>query len=663
VTAHLHIDFETRSTVDLKAAGLDNYAKHPATDVLCMGFATGDGPVDCMSTEEAEICAAILPVFDHVESGGIVLAHNAAFELAIWNHICVPRYGFPELKPEQTRCTMAMAYAMALPGSLEKAAAAVGIPQQKDLAGHRLMMQMCKPKADGGWWDDADKLEKLYAYCKQDVEVERALAKRLMPLSESEQALWVLDQTINNRGVYVDRKAVDAAVRVVQTEADRLNACIRDLTDNFVGFTTEHARIAKWLNTQGVIVPGVAKADVTDALTLPDLPEKCREVLLVRQEAGKSSTAKLRAMAEAAGEDNRLRGMFQYHGAGTGRWAGRKVQLQNMPRPHLPHDEIDRAIETMSNLPTVDAVKAIGALYGQPLDIISWSLRGMLTAAPGNTLYAADFANIEGRGLAWLAGEEWKLDAFRAYDAGTGPDLYKVSAHRIYGTPVADVDGDQRQIGKVAELACGYGGGVGAFQQMAKNYQMKISDELAESIKTRWRDAHPGTVNYWYDVERAAVEAVLNIGRTTTAGAAGRQVKYKVSGSFLWCLLPSGRAICYPYPKMQARETPWGELKDQLHYMTVNSTTNKWEETHTYGGKLVENITQAVCRDLLAYSMFAAEAAGYPVVLHVHDEVVSERKAGKGGAKEFEEVCSGTPLWAKGLPVVAAGWTGRRYRK
>ena len=363
---HLSIDFETRSTVDLKAAGLDNYVKHASTDVWCMGYAFGDEPVEIWTPP-----APCPPrIREHTEGGGTLCAHNASFEFQVWNGVAAPRYGWPELRLEQLDCTMARAYAMSLPGSLEKAAAAVGIREQKDLAGGRLMMQMARPRSYHGdtgpnstpnmyaddpqrapiWWDDADKLQALYEYCKQDVRVERELAKRLMPLSDDEQALWVLDQRINARGVYVDREAVQAAIGIVRAEQDRLNKEMRRVTKNFVGFCTETARITKWVQSRGVPVDGIAKADVLDALERTDLPADVREALLLRQEAGKSSTAKLSAMLAAASEDGRLRGMFQYHGAGTGRWAGRKVQLHNLPRPSMKQDEIERVFDVLGDV-------------------------------------------------------------------------------------------------------------------------------------------------------------------------------------------------------------------------------------------------------------------------------------------------------------------------
>lgn len=664
----LHIDFETRSTVDLKSAGLDNYAKFPTTSVWCIAFAFDDEPVDLIDYYSSRNIARVLA---HVKSGGIVLAHNAAFELAIWNNILVPRSNWPPLKPEQMRCTMAMAYAMGLPGALDNAASAVGLDVQKDRAGYRLMLQMCRPrgmKSDGSpiWWDEPEKLERLFEYCKQDVRTERALAKRLLPLSDDEQALWVLDRKINDRGVMVDRLAVKAALKLVQVEQVRLNAEMRDLTDGHVGACTEVARLTSWLRGKGVVIEGVAKAHVLDALSGDDLPPDCRKALLLRRESAKSSTAKLHAMSDAVSADDRLRNMFQYHGAHTGRWAGRRVQLQNIPR--WPEGFGAKDAEVIFGILTGErdaskAARRIDVIHGAPLTIVSYLLRSMLTAAPRHTLMAADFANIESRGLAWLAGDDQKLDDFRAYDAGEGPDIYRLAASAIEGIPIAEVTKAQRQIGKVSELACGFGGGVRAFQKMARNYGVTISDDKAEAIKIRWRELNTRTVGYWYDLERVAIQAVLRSGQVVSVGPKERAVSFRVKGSFLWCRLPSGRVLAYPYPCIKPKETPWGELKDQLHYKTRDGLTRKWAEVSTYGGKLAENVTQAICRDLLVYAIRQAEAAGYPIVLHVHDELVTEFLGEFGSLPEFEAICSRKPGWAEGLPVVAKGWVGRRYRK
>jgi DNA polymerase len=349
------------------------------------------------------------------------------------------------------------------------------------------------------------------------------------------------------------------------------------------------------------------------------------------------------------------------------------------------------------------AARHIDLFHGSPMSVISSCLRGMLRAAPGNVLVAADYSNIEGRGLVWLSGESWKLNMFREYDASVivdergvpirkngkkqhrNPDPYKVMASEILGKPVEEITDDERQAsGKVPELACGYQGGVGAFQTMAKVYGVTITDSDADAIKDRWRTKHPKTVQFWYDLGEAAEAAVRSPGTVTKAG----RISFRVKGSFLWCRLPSNRMLCYPYARIDdcyTYRTPSGALKkisartrsegvddkwieerfdaDALWYMHVDGLSNKWGETTTYGGKLAENVTQAICRDLLAYSIRQAEDAGYPVVLHVHDEVVSEVPEGFGSLDEFESICARTPAWADGLPVVTEGWVGSRYRK
>lgn len=674
----LHIDFESRSVVDLTETGTHIYARHPSTDIWCMSyFFDGDKDVAIWKLGEP------LPerVRRHATLGHPIVAHNAAFEHVMWNELAVTKYGWPKVKIEQMFCTMAQAYAMSLPGSLANAAAALGLDTSKDMEGRRLMLQMAKPRrkevcpicegfgpcgacTDGTinvWWDDEGRLNRLHDYCKQDTRTESALDDRMMQLTPHERDVWVLDQKINERGVAIDVHALTRAISLIEHETERFNLHMRRVTDNIVTAVTNTNQLTDFLRMNGVETGGVSKDAVVDLLK-QDLPASCRRALLLRQESGKSSVAKLqKILSGVSAPDYRLRGLFQYHGASTGRWAGRRIQPHNLPRPKMSHDQIAECFGVLvdEKLSLTEVSDHVDNFYCSPFTAISDMLRGLIIPAKGYDLIAGDFSAIEARGLAWLAGEESILDVFR--DHGK---IYELAASTIYGVPLDQVTKAQRQIGKVAILALGYQGGVGAFQNMATNYGVKISDMEADEIKCAWREGNPNIVRYWNALENAAVNAVAKPGATTKCGPRGREIKFKTAGSFLWCRLPSGRTLCYPYPTLEQKKTPWGELKTSLAYKTCDSQRGgKWQRTHTYGGKLAENITQAFCRDLLADALLRLEENKYPVVLHVHDEGVSEIKEGFGSVEEYEKIMEVVPTWAKDMPIKVEGWRDKRYRK
>lgn len=659
---HCFIDFETRSGADLKEVGAHLHVTHAWADIWCIGYAFDDGPVSCIRPYDWT------DFYRYVNGDTVFVAHNAQFEWQVWNEILV-LYGANPLPIERFRCTMAAGYAMALPGSLDDMSAALGIAEGKDQAGNRLAVQMAKPRdvvvVDGVerpvWWDTPEKLDRLQAYCKQDVVVERDVWRRLRPLPDKEQRLWCLDAKINARGVFVDEPAAKTALAIVQREQVEENAKIWHLTDGEINGPSEVKRLTEWIRARGVDIPSLAKQDVIDTLATADLPPLVREVIEIRQTFAKTSTAKVERMLSNRGADGRLRGLFQYHAANTGRWGGRRIQPHNLPRPSIDQQEIETILAALSTLSAEDARACIRIFHGPPLAKVADCLRGLLRAEPGRVLTAGDFANIEGRVLAWLAGEVWKLDAFRAFDAGTGPDLYLVSAARIYHKPVEALNkkSPERQIGKVAELALGYQGGVGAFQSMAKNYGLKVSDTEADEIKQAWRAAHPRIRQYWYDLEAAAVQAIENPGLTFTAGASYAAVRFRVVGSFLWCALPSGRALCYPYPSLEEYESQWGPKKE-IRYKSTG-LNYQWGRVSTYGGSLAENITQAVARDVLAEAMTRLDEAGWPIVLHVHDEIVAE--TAPGGLPGYLDLMKQAPAWAAGLPIAVEGWQGVHYRK
>jgi DNA polymerase len=361
--------------------------------------------------------------------------------------------------------------------------------------------------------------------------------------------------------------------------------------------------------------------------------------------------------------------MHQFHAASTGRWAGRGVQPQNLfrGRPGTKPADVDAMFSLLDDKAMLDL------FYGPSMEAITDCIRGMLIAGEGNELVVCDFSAIEARGLAWLAGQESVLEIFRGHGK-----IYEHAAASIYHIPIDEVTKDQRQQGKVAVLALGYGSGIGGFQAMARTYNVQISDEEADEIKKAWRAANQRIVQYWYALEEAVIGAMRG-GGVTSVGPAGREVKFRKAGSFLWALLPSGRALCYPYPELRMVMTPWGEEKEQLTFMTVVDQTQKkkakvlpdpnargrWQRVSTYGGSLAENMTQAIARDLLADAMVRIEAEGREIIFHVHDEIVVEVQQFRAQytLERMTAIMSETPIWAKGLPLAAEGWKGKRYRK
>lgn len=655
------LDFETRSGADLRDVGVDVHVSHPWADIWFVGYAIDDGPVSCLTPHAAVF------VLNKIANGTCrIIAHNAQFEWQVWNTILTKKYGVPPVPISRFICTMATGYAMALPGSLENMSAALGIQNGKDLAGGRLAVQMASPRRIENnqpiWWDDAEKLERLQTYCTQDVVVEREIFTRLRPLPAAEQAVWELDASINRRGIYIDAKAGAVASEVVGVEQGNSAARLWVLTNGEVNGPSEVQKLKAWIERQGVALSSLAKQEVIDALATDDLPPQVAEALQIRQAFAKTSTAKIRRMLDGRSANGRLRGTLQYHGSGTGRWAGRMVQPHNMPRPTIEQTEIEEILDYLGSHDAQTSTEYLRVFHGPPLVRVADCLRGLICAAPGNSLCAGDYSNIEGRALAWLAGEQWKVKAFADFDKGVGHDIYLLAASRIYKKPVETFTkkSPERQIGKVAELALGYQGGVGAFQTMAPTYGVKIPDHEADAIKTAWRELHPNIKRYWYNLEDAAVKAVQHPGVAVSTGPAYARISFKVKGSFLWCLLPSGRALCYPYPQLKECESPWG-LKNQLLYMTVDDRTRQWSRTETYGGKLAENITQATARDVLVHSMFRVEEAGWRLVFHVHDELVAETQTGK--LDDFLTLMRIPPPWATGLPIAVEGWQGVRYRK
>lgn len=658
----LHIDVESRSAVDLKKTGAAVYFADPTTDFWVICYAFDDEPVQTWFPGQP--CPA--DIADHILEGGLLAAWNAAFERLAFERILGPRYHWPVPSIYQWRCVMVQALAMSLPGALGNAAPALGLPERKDEAGGRLMMQMARPRKKNPltWWDDDPvKLQRLAEYCAQDVIVEREIEKRLRPLKESELALWHLDQLINSRGVYVDVELCNAAISIVERVEQDYDRKMLDLTGMEVTACSNRNQLITWLRKQGLDTESVAKDQIEEMLADKSLPPIVREVLELRRASAKASVAKIQALLLGMDDDRRVRMLLQFLAASTGRWGGRRFQPQNIVRPDMDLGEVLNAIQILR---TGD-YDLLSAIYDELLTVVGNCIRGMISAAPGHRIVAADYSNIEGRTLAWLAGEEWKLQAFRDYDAGTGHDLYKITAGGILGKKPEDITKSERQAyGKVPELALGFQGGVGAFQTMAVNYGVNLTDKEVEGIRDRWRANHPNIKQLWYDLETAATDAIRNPGEVFRAG---RHIRFKVAGSFLFMRLPSGRFLSYAFPRIAWKTMPWTDdegkpvNKQVMAYMGVNSYTRKWELCYAYGGLLAENAASGTARDVMAAAMPRLEAAGYPIILTVHDEVVTEPKIGHGSLDELCELMVPIDDCFAGLPVSVAGFEAERYGK
>ena len=662
--ARIFFDFETRSAVDLLVHGLARYSSHPSTDVNCYAVAVGDGDVKVWTRVDGR------PPEEPPRDAEIV-AHNAEFELAIWNNVMVRRYGWAPLDPSRVTCTMARCYAMSLPGALENAAPALGLAVQKDNEGRLLMLKMCKPRADGSYLEDVASMKRLGEYCAQDVIVERQIFKRTFELSPAERQLWELNCVINLRGIPFDMPTVKGMVKLAGEEKLRLDAQMGKVTGDEVTAASNVGSLKEWAADYGVMSDSLAKEFLKELLKA-DLPEPVTAALLIRQEAARlTSLAKLNRLLdqELLG---RIRYAFAYHAATTGRFAGRGVQPHNFTRDLPDPQTVETVLKAVR-----DNDPGVIELFGPVITMMSRCMRALIYSNRG--LLAGDYSAIEGCGSAWLAGEEWKLAAYRECFADPRlPDMYVRTAAKILHVKTPDVTRDQRQAyGKVPELAFGYQGGIGAFHTMAKTYGVHLTDAEADRAKTEWRAEHPAFKDMWYDYQHFAIAAC-----TADKPFETHRVAFRRRGSFLFAKLPSGRVLTYPYPEVRGDDygpyltyktvpdpLTWAIYQNAKKEGKPNTTqlveeegeNRKWARTRTYGGKLTENITQAVCRDILTEAMLRVEQGGMPVVMHVHDEIVSEGQP--HSLEDFRNALLRMPVWAQGFPITAKCWAADRYQK
>jgi DNA polymerase len=699
----LSIDLETRSPADLKRSGAYRYFEHPHTSIHCAAWAIDDAPVQLWFPGQP--CPE--GISGLVSAGGEISGWNVNFERQGWNHILGPKHGWPVPHLDQYRCTAAQAAAQALPRKLEKAAGVLRLDAQKDMVGNKLMMKLARPRKRRKdepyqtwyWHEDPADIERLGEYCKQDVEVERSLRNKLQPLSTAEFLLWRFDQLINDRGIMLDLDLVDDMEAIVTEHTANLDAEISKVTGGVVTACSQTERLKKWLGDHGLMTESLAKG-VIGAVMARDMPSKCHRALELWQEASHGSVRKLQAAKLCVGGDNRARGLLLFHGASTGRWSGQLLQPQNMVRGSGGVPDQDKAIALMRHR----RCDLLDLYYGSPLTAVADCMRGVMRAAPGKQLIAGDFTSVEARITAWLANSTEKLAQFRAQDCGSGAEVYRIAASRIYNVPVTQVTSSQRQTGKTAELALGFGGGVNALAQMALNYRIDMAEawgplweaaspEDREQAEDRfkdtfakgntllprkawqachltvraWRRANKPIVDMWDQFHSAAWHTIEEKGVEHTAG----RVSFKREGGFLWLTLPSGRKLAYPTPAVENLEVPWSdkripkaqrEHKDML--TTLAFEQGRAIRVAAYAGLYFQHSVQAIARDLLANGMNKVEAVGYPVVMTVHDEVIAEiDRFYPADVEMFTEILCDKPKWAEGIPLLADGWIGQRYRK
>ena len=650
----LSLDLETYSSVDLGKSSVYRYVESPDFDILLLGYSADGGEVQVVDLAQGEqIPTEVIGALtdEHV----CKWAFNAQFErvcLSRWLRrngypLRNERYAAPDdpcmayLNPAGWHCTMVWSAYLGLPLSLKDVGAALGLDKQKLTEGRELIRYFCVPGKDATRRMPASAPEKwatFRGYNLRDVETEMAIQERLRkyPVPEEVWSQYHLDQQINDRGIGVDRTLVRGAIGIDKRSREELTARLQELTmlDN----PNSVQQMKDWLAANGLQTDTLGKKQVAELLKTA--PEPLKSVLVLRQQLAKSSVKKYQAMENAVCADGRVRGCFQFYGARTGRWAGRNIQLQNLPQNRMPDLEQARSLVRAGDY---DSVRL---LYDSTPDVLSQLIRTALIPSPGRTFFVADFSAIEARVIAWLAGEQWRQQVF-----AEGKDIYCASASQMFGVPVEKhgVNGHLRQKGKIAELALGYGGSVGALKAMGA-IEMGLKEDELKPLVDAWRTANPMIVKLWWEVDRAVTRAVSDKTATET-----HSIRFTCQSGMLFITLPSGRRLAYVRPRIG--ENQFGG--SAITYMGTNAA-KQWARLESYGPKFVENIVQAISRDILCYAMQALRDCA--IVAHVHDEVILEADPGMS----LEAVCERmgrTPPWAQGLLLRADGYATPFYKK
>lgn len=651
----LNIDIETFSSVDIKKAGLYKYVQSPDFQILLFAYSLNGQPTQIIDLVQGE---AIPQQIVEALADPFVLkkAYNASFE---WYSLSK----FFKTPLEQWQCTMFHGLYCGFTARLGPTAVALGLPQDKRKlsTGSALIKLFCTPTAPTKRNGDRtrtlphhepEKWQLFKEYCVQDVEVEKEISSRLknFPIPVAEQQLWILDQKINARGVAIDRHLVDGALQIDALSTGVLTIEASNITK--LANPNSAQQLIGWLESKGVFTENLQKETVSNLVK--ETSGDVKRVLEIRQELSKTSVKKYQAMIAAVCDDGRVRGLLQHYGANrTGRWAGRLVQVQNLPRNYI--ETLDNARELVCQRKT----EALKFIYGNVPDTLSQLIRTAFVPSKGRTLLISDFSAIEARVIAWLAQEQWRLDVFNTHGK-----IYEASASQMFGVPIelikkGNPEYELRQKGKVAELALGYQGAAGALISMGALNNGLTEEELPDIVR-RWRSANKRIVDLWYSLESAALQ-VLRTGQPVgVKGLLFARESDIVNGlDFLTITLPSGRKLFYVKPFIA--DNDFG--KEAIHYWGMDQTTKKWTKLNTYGGKLVENVVQAIARDCLAETLFRLDYAGYETVMHIHDEVVLDVPVHLANLDKVSAIMGAPISWAPGLPLDADGFISAYYKK
>ncbi len=692
-------DFETRSKADLKVVGAWKYSLHPSTDALCLAWYASNGEKGLWHRGHPCISASPLPtrLFELISDPSTLLcAHNAFFERAIWLNVCVAKLGWPSVLESQWRCSAAQAAACSLPRALGAVGHALKLDVVKDDEGKRVMMKVSKmakatKKLPERWNESIDDLMDTWDYCEQDVMAERALHLSIPELSAKEQRVWEVTEAMNLRGVPIDVEGAQRALELAAEHVRRLNVELLEITKT-ISSAGQRAKVTRWLQDQGVTIEDTTAATLDALLKDPDpfhLSDKARRVIEIVRSAGRTSTKKYDAMIEMACQDARAYGLVMYHGASTGRLTGKGLQPHNFPRGRK---DVNKNMDLAWDMIHHGSLEDIEMCYGDPMEFLSCAIRGAIKAPEGRIFYCGDYAAIEARVVFWLADEKHGLNLFRR-----GEDVYCDMASDIYGRKITKADEKERMFGKQAILGLGFQMGFVKFLITCRSYNISftkkqiidivgpgnyvniaqwIQDKAWGSVKKqmpgatvddlpslvlmkyvveRYRNRYPAVPKLWEKYNEASIRAVQNPGKRYRVG----RVSWFMRNEFLCCELPSGRLMRYPFPQVEN-----GRYGEKLTYMTIDSVTNQWVRVDTYGGKEVENATQAVARDVQVDANTRLEDSGiYFPILTVHDELVSEADEGSGSLEEYDRLMVVGSEWADGLPIAVESWRGFRYRK